>query len=237
MTDGVGRGREREDEVWIVPGDGSVPAALAAGLAAAGWPRVRRVAPARLGEAARADAPRATTRAARLVLVAGPDGRLPDPGPAMAGRPDRPVVAVGPRAAWPAMAAIAEATPAVVAALDADQPVADLVARLDRALRRYDPVPARGAPARALRARLREAGLFTALTDREQEVLGELLAGRTATEIAAVERVSLATVRSHIRAVLSKLGVSSQLAAVALAHRSCREPRIVERMREIHHQF
>jgi len=31
--------------------------------------------------------------------------------------------------------------------------------------------------------------------------------------------VSLATIRSHIRAILMKLGVNSQLAAVALANR------------------
>ena len=44
--------------------------------------------------------------------------------------------------------------------------------------------------------------------------------GLSATEIAWLEHVSVTTVRSHIRAVLSKLGVGSQLAAVAMARRA-----------------
>jgi DNA-binding NarL/FixJ family response regulator len=44
--------------------------------------------------------------------------------------------------------------------------------------------------------------------------------GKSAAEIAAEAVVSLATVRSQIRAVLQKLDVTSQIAAVALAHRS-----------------
>lgn len=54
------------------------------------------------------------------------------------------------------------------------------------------------------------------LTSRELEVLEALAAGRTAAEIAAGFVVSLGTVRTHIRSILLKLGVSSQLAAVAL---------------------
>jgi DNA-binding CsgD family transcriptional regulator len=229
VTDGDDPDRERAEEVWVVPDRGPLPAALGAGLAATGWAAVRLVAPGRLPGVARAG-----SRAARLVLVAGADGRLPNPGPALVVRPDRPVVVVGPRAAWPAMAAAVDATPAVAAAVDADQPVVDLLRRLDRALRRADPPRPGGDLARSLRGRLRESRLCATLTEREQEVLGELLAGRVASEIAIAERVSLATVRSHIRAVLSKLGVSSQLAAVALARRSCRDARIVERMQEIH---
>ena len=44
--------------------------------------------------------------------------------------------------------------------------------------------------------------------------------GKAASEIAADAFVSLATVRTQIRAVLLKLGVHSQLAAVACAHRA-----------------
>jgi DNA-binding NarL/FixJ family response regulator len=44
--------------------------------------------------------------------------------------------------------------------------------------------------------------------------------GRSAAEIAASSFVSLATVRSQIRAILQKLDVTSQLAAVAAAHHS-----------------
>ncbi|MDP9419006.1 MAG: response regulator transcription factor [Actinomycetota bacterium] len=60
---------------------------------------------------------------------------------------------------------------------------------------------------------------FDALTNREQQVLAALTESKTAEEIAEQEFVSLATVRSHIRAVLQKLGVNSQLAAVTVARR------------------
>lgn len=55
------------------------------------------------------------------------------------------------------------------------------------------------------------------LSRREAEVLRCLVAGRTAAEIAAERGVALSTVRTHIRGVLAKLGVRSQLAAVAVA--------------------
>lgn len=58
---------------------------------------------------------------------------------------------------------------------------------------------------------------FDALSPKEQAVLVHLLAGESAETIAEKSYVSLATVRSHIRAILLKLGVNSQLAAVALA--------------------
>jgi DNA-binding NarL/FixJ family response regulator len=58
---------------------------------------------------------------------------------------------------------------------------------------------------------------FTRLTMREAEVLQRLTRGLSADEIATETYVSLATVRSHIRAILQKLGVNSQLAAVATA--------------------
>jgi two-component system, NarL family, nitrate/nitrite response regulator NarL len=58
---------------------------------------------------------------------------------------------------------------------------------------------------------------FSRLTAREADVLRLLMQGDSADEIAASTFVSLATVRSHIRAILQKLGVNSQLAAVAAA--------------------
>lgn len=58
---------------------------------------------------------------------------------------------------------------------------------------------------------------FVALTRREREVLRLMVEGRAAAEIAQRSYVSLATVRTQIRAVLQKLGVNSQMAAVALA--------------------
>ena len=55
------------------------------------------------------------------------------------------------------------------------------------------------------------------LTRRERDVLDLLVAGVPAEEIAAGAGVSLTTVRSQIGAVLTKLGVHNQLAAVARA--------------------
>lgn len=56
------------------------------------------------------------------------------------------------------------------------------------------------------------------LSDREQAVLAHLMQGHHVSDIAQAWVVSESTVRSQVRAVLAKLEVSSQLAAVALAH-------------------
>lgn len=58
---------------------------------------------------------------------------------------------------------------------------------------------------------------FQRLTPKEASVLLALAEGRSADEIARSSYVSLPTVRTQIRGVLVKLGVSSQLAAVAMA--------------------
>lgn len=58
---------------------------------------------------------------------------------------------------------------------------------------------------------------FASLTEREAEVLGELIAGLAPKQIARKEGISLSTVRGHIRAILSKLDVNSQREALALA--------------------
>jgi two-component system, NarL family, nitrate/nitrite response regulator NarL len=64
---------------------------------------------------------------------------------------------------------------------------------------------------------LRSHATFERLTQREALVLGALVDGLSAEEIADAHFVAVTTVRSQIRAVLQKLGVRSQLAAVALA--------------------
>jgi DNA-binding NarL/FixJ family response regulator len=61
---------------------------------------------------------------------------------------------------------------------------------------------------------------FTVLTEREQIVLAELMEGHCAEEIANAAYVSISTIRSQIKAILQKLGVNSQLAAVAHARRA-----------------
>lgn len=56
------------------------------------------------------------------------------------------------------------------------------------------------------------------LTPREEIVLSELMRGRTVREISTSSFVSEATVRTQVKAILAKLEVSSQLAAVGLAN-------------------
>jgi DNA-binding NarL/FixJ family response regulator len=62
--------------------------------------------------------------------------------------------------------------------------------------------------------------VFARLTPREAEVLAALMDGKSAEQIATETYVAITTVRTHIRSTLSKLGVNSQLAAVALARRA-----------------
>ena len=56
------------------------------------------------------------------------------------------------------------------------------------------------------------------LTARESQVLGRLMQGSTVHDIARLSVVSEATVRTQVKSILAKLRVSSQLAAVGLAH-------------------
>ena len=57
------------------------------------------------------------------------------------------------------------------------------------------------------------------LTPAEAKILGALMRGRSADDIARDHVVSIATVRTQIKQVLGKLGAKSQLSAVALAWR------------------
>ena len=56
------------------------------------------------------------------------------------------------------------------------------------------------------------------LTPRERQVLGSLIEGRTVRAISEESVVSEATVRTQVKSILSKLEVSSQLAAVGMAN-------------------
>ena len=56
------------------------------------------------------------------------------------------------------------------------------------------------------------------LTARESQVLGGLMQGSTVHDIATKSVVSEATVRTQVKSILAKLEVSSQLAAVGIAH-------------------
>jgi two-component system, NarL family, nitrate/nitrite response regulator NarL len=66
--------------------------------------------------------------------------------------------------------------------------------------------------------RLELTARFALLTVRERQVLAHLMRGHTVREIAALGVVSEATVRTQVKSILSKLEVTSQLAAVGLAH-------------------
>lgn len=61
---------------------------------------------------------------------------------------------------------------------------------------------------------------FRNLSGREKMVLEQLMAGRTPVEIAGSQYVAVSTIRSQQKAIYRKLGVNSQLAAVALARRA-----------------
>lgn len=73
----------------------------------------------------------------------------------------------------------------------------------------------RATECRAARTRARD--VLGRLTPREHAVLDALCRGHDARRIASDAGVALTTVRAQIRAILCKLGVRSQLQAVALA--------------------
>lgn len=113
-----------------------------------------------------------------------------------------------------------------VGVLSKSSPLEDVVAAVSAAAR-GDAVVSDARRASWLRAadhararRESDMAPFRRLTPREEEVLAALLDGEPAVAIAERETVSEATVRSHIRSVLTKLGVGSQLQAVAQARRA-----------------
>jgi DNA-binding NarL/FixJ family response regulator len=61
---------------------------------------------------------------------------------------------------------------------------------------------------------------LSSLTAREAQVLGRLMQGRTVQEIARLSVVSVSTVRTQVKSILAKLEVSSQIAAVGVAHQA-----------------
>lgn len=65
-----------------------------------------------------------------------------------------------------------------------------------------------------------ESAALASLTPAENDALLGMMAGLTAAEIAVRSHRSVHTIRSQIKAVLAKLGVPAQIAAVAIAHRS-----------------
>lgn len=79
-----------------------------------------------------------------------------------------------------------------------------------------DPVPATDS------GDVREApdAAVGALTGRERDVLALLAAGEPNARIAAELRISVGTVKDHVRAVLRKLGAPNRVAAAVIAHQA-----------------
>ena len=84
-------------------------------------------------------------------------------------------------------------------------------AERDRLIAAYQEQTSRSRDARASLDRL---------TPQEAAILRHLMAGRAVREIAKIRVVSEATVRAQVKAVLAKLRVNSQLAAVAAARQA-----------------
>jgi DNA-binding NarL/FixJ family response regulator len=72
---------------------------------------------------------------------------------------------------------------------------------------------------RVVRSERAEAASVRSLTVRELEVLRSLSLGQSTREIAALMGISPMTVQSHVKNVLTKLGVHSKVEAVRLAWR------------------
>jgi two-component system, NarL family, response regulator DevR len=70
---------------------------------------------------------------------------------------------------------------------------------------------------KATRERSRQAAILASLTPREREILALMIEGADNRAIARLLHVSYATVRTHVRSILAKLGARSQLDAVAKA--------------------
>lgn len=70
------------------------------------------------------------------------------------------------------------------------------------------------------RARHNEHALLATLTVRERQILAALADGATTAELAAQLGISPATVQTHVKNVLSKLGVHSKVEAVGTAWRA-----------------
>jgi two-component system nitrate/nitrite response regulator NarL len=85
------------------------------------------------------------------------------------------------------------------------------------------------------KAQVRESrARLESLTTREREILDHLTNGQQVREIARESFVSEATVRTQVKSILGKMGVSSQLAAVGVALRAHRRQPLQPYQREQH---
>lgn len=193
--------------VWVVSSSAVLSAAFAAGLGVIGWVGAR---PTTAGMAALVE--RSVDRPS-FVLVADEHGTLPEP-TARASPAGGSLVAIASRSAARSLLLALEHGALVV---DADQPLQAQLRAVDRALAGEAAAPDRDTMIALVRGWASDADRVASLTARESEVLDLLMSGSSAQAIAARLVVSLPTVRTHIRTILHKLGVSSQLAAAAIA--------------------
>lgn len=113
----------------------------------------------------------------------------------------------------------------VAAVLSKTEPLERVVAAVEAVLSGSPAMSAQGRNVLHLAARTSEAERvrreqpFRALTHREGDVLLGLMRGRTVAELAQESVLSVETIRSQVKAILAKLGVRTQLAAVARARR------------------
>jgi DNA-binding NarL/FixJ family response regulator len=103
-------------------------------------------------------------------------------------------------------------------------PLDELLASVRRVVAGRTAPPAAQCPGREgvrpRRASATASSSFDWLTARESAVLAMLMEGASVARISAACYVSVPTVRTQVRAILQKLGVHSQLEAVALASRA-----------------
>lgn len=166
-----------------------------------------------------------------VVLLEHDDGR-----PWVPVRPPRPERAIGVGSLRSAVALAALAARGAVV-VDQDVPFLTLLRLVEDVLRSELAPPSpeqRLLRAARVRSRAAEARALEGLTEREREVLAGLVEGRTAAAIAHEGGRSLATVRSQIQSLTTRLGASGQLTAVAMAHRSGHATRIAARLDELH---
>jgi len=157
--------------------------------------------------------------AARIVLVLEDDDGLPWAG----WRPTIPehTIGIGSLSSAARLTSLAAAGATI---LDVGLPFLTLIQQVEAALVTPEAFTQQQRLRRAarVRRRAREYQAVAELTQREREVLCGLVHGLSAQAIADQGVRSLATVRSQIQSMSRRLGVTTQLAAVAMVHRSGR---------------